>query len=498
MNSIVGKILRGRYYIVKELGKGGFSVTYLAQDRDLPGYPLCVVKRLQPRINDRVSWQNAQKRFVTEAVVLQKLGENPQIPNLLAHFEENQEFYLVQEFVDGENLEEQIERQLFNETEAIAVLQDVLEILQFVHSRGVIHRDLKPSNLIRRYYDRKIVLIDFGAVKEITVASGMQATASYTNIIGTIGYMPPEQIAGQPNFTSDIYALGKTIVYGLTGQLIDEDSSTVEVANSANLGRLSPKLTNILNTMTKQNFNQRYQSVSDVLADLNKQEFSLPAIYPNTFNNNRNREIFTGNKKNDLPAIAQQFLRSKIVTFSAIAVILILLVSIGLSWLTVFKKNEEFQQFLTYENNLYNFKIKYPESWEKQEIDDPITGEIVAFVSENESDSDLFQEKIIITVEDLPIDTKTLEDYQEEIFEKLRKAKNSGLTIEEERPTKLSKRAAQKIVYLRQDSRIDLQQMEIFTIENERVFVITYAAERAKYSKFFKTAQAIIKSFEFK
>ncbi|MGL5804262.1 MAG: protein kinase domain-containing protein [Xenococcaceae cyanobacterium] len=297
MNSIVGKILRGRYYIVKELGKGGFSVTYLAQDRDLPGYPLCVVKRLQPRINDRVSWQNAQKRFVTEAVVLQKLGENPQIPNLLAHFEENQEFYLVQEFVDGENLEEQIERQLFNETEAIAVLQDVLEILQFVHSRGVIHRDLKPSNLIRRYYDRKIVLIDFGAVKEITVASGMQATASYTNIIGTIGYMPPEQIAGQPNFTSDIYALGKTIVYGLTGQLIDEDSSTVEVANSANLGRLSPKLTNILNTMTKQNFNQRYQSVSDVLADLNKQEFSLPAIYPNTFNNNRNREIFTGNKK---------------------------------------------------------------------------------------------------------------------------------------------------------------------------------------------------------
>jgi serine/threonine-protein kinase len=329
----------------------------------------------------------------------------------------------------------------------------------------------------------------------------MQSTSSYTNIIGTIGYMPPEQIAGQPSFASDIYALGKTIIYALTGQSIDdEDSSNLKVANQRILGRLSPKLTNVLNTMTKQNCDRRYQSVADVLSDLNTQEFSLPTIYPNTFgNNNRNSQTIIAKFNTNFRARIERLYSSKLINRIAIAAIaflsIILIFNLGLFF---GNKSSETKDFLTYENTSYNFKIKYPKSWQKQDIDDPITGEITAFVSENETNSDLFQERVIITIENLSTNTKNLEDYKEEIIDKLSKQKKSGLTIEEERSTKLSNRPAHKVVYSRQDNQIDMQQMEVFTVENERAYVITYSAERAKYSKFLATAQEIIRSFEFK
>jgi serine/threonine protein kinase len=500
MNSIIGKILRGRYYIVKELGKGGFSVTYLSQDRDLPGYPLCVVKRLQPRINDRVSWQNAQKRFITEANVLQKLGEHPQIPKLLAYFEENQEFYLVQEFIDGDNLEEEINEKLLSETEASEVLKDVLEILKFVHEHNVIHRDIKPSNLIRRHQDRRIVLIDFGAVKEITVSSGLAPNANWTNIIGTIGYMAPEQIAGQPNLSSDIYALGKTILYSLTRQLIDEDSSTLDVMNHPSLGKISPKLTNILNTMTKQSYYQRYQSVADVLQELNKKEFSIPVVdrhsldlgneetaISNSFNNNLISSSFNNRRKK-----SKKF-KLKIPSLLSIALVILGFISVLFFLSTSNRKSIE--EAIAYKAIDYGFQIEYPKTWTKQDVEDPITGEIVAFISPSEGEYDLFQERIVITIEDLPNNLKTLEDYKEELIDKLRDPKNNALTIEEERKIKISDRPAYKIVYSRKDGQIELQQMEVFTIKNNQVYVLTYSAERAKYSKFLKIAQDTIKSF---
>jgi serine/threonine-protein kinase len=491
MNSIIGKILRGRYYIVKELGKGGFSVTYLAQDRDLPGYPLCAVKRLQPRINNQATWQNAQKRFITEAVILQKLGEHPQIPKLLAYFEENQEFYLVQEFIDGDNLEQEIQSKLLNEVEATQVLKDVLEVLSFVHDRGVIHRDIKPSNLIRRHQDRKIVLIDFGAVKEVTLLPSSQQNTNFTNIIGTMNYMPPEQMAGQPNFSSDIYALGKTITYALTGEVIDEDSTTFNVVNNPHLVKLSPKLTNILNTMTKESHHQRYQSAKEVLADLKAKEFSFPSVTSNNFNSHNQATLIANSFKtrNKTRNIA---LFPKILKFIALLLILGVISSVGL--LFIFNSQQS-EQFITYENKDYHLVLKYPETWVKQDIEDPITGEIVAFASPTEGVSDLFQEKIIITIEDLAKNTRTLEDYQEEIIDKL--GRSPDLTIEKERRVKLANKPAYKIVYSRQDEQIDLQQMEVFTIRNDRVYVLTYIAERAKYSKFLKTAERIINSFEF-
>ena len=159
--------LGGRYKIIDKLGEGGFGQTFKAQDLHLPGHPLCVVKQLKPQIDDAQGLQVARRLFDTEARVLYELGSHPQIPHLLAHFEENKEFYLAQELIQGHSLADEFETAPWDVPKVVDFLKNVLETLAFVHEHQVIHRDLKPSNLIRRNIDHRIVLIDFGAVKQV-------------------------------------------------------------------------------------------------------------------------------------------------------------------------------------------------------------------------------------------------------------------------------------------------------------------------------------------
>ncbi|QIR39682.1 serine/threonine protein kinase [Tolypothrix sp. PCC 7910] len=165
-----GTIIRGHYRIQERLGSGGFGITYLAIDIDRPSNCKFVVKQLSLRRHDPHTLPLARELFQREAKVLERLGKKyDRIPELFAYFEENEEFYLVQEFIDGKDLtSEIIPSRPLEENTVIALLQDILQVLEFIHQEKVIHRDIKPSNLIRRYSDGKIVLIDFGAVKEIS------------------------------------------------------------------------------------------------------------------------------------------------------------------------------------------------------------------------------------------------------------------------------------------------------------------------------------------
>lgn len=169
---MIGNLLDQRYQVVEVLGQGGFGHTYTAKDTRRPGNPTCVVKLLKPAISDPDFLQTARRLFNSEAETLEKLGNHDQIPRLLAYFEENEEFYLVQEFIDGHPLSAELAPgQRWDESQVIQLLQEVLSILEFVHSNGVIHRDLKPDNLIRRTSDSKLVLVDFGAVKQVKMQS---------------------------------------------------------------------------------------------------------------------------------------------------------------------------------------------------------------------------------------------------------------------------------------------------------------------------------------
>jgi eukaryotic-like serine/threonine-protein kinase len=267
-----GTILDNRYRITQYLAGGGFGDTYLAQDLKLPGNPYCVVKHLKPKDPDPNVLIIARRLFETEAQILYKLGKHDQIPQLFAHFEENGEFYLVQEFVKGPDLtKEIITGKKLSESYVSTLLQNILEILAFAHQQNVIHRDMKPANLIRRQQDGKIVLIDFGAVKEIgTLIVNAQGQTSLTIAIGTPGYMPSEQAKGKPKPCSDVYAVGMIGIQALTGKTPDtlpEDPNTGEVV-WRNQAQVSNNLANILDKMVRDHFSRRYQNANEALQAL--------------------------------------------------------------------------------------------------------------------------------------------------------------------------------------------------------------------------------------
>ena len=266
------KLLDGRYQINRTLSAGGFGVTFLAQDNKRPGTPQCVVKQLKPARRDDTFLSIAIRLFQTEAEILEKLGTHPQIPQLLAHFVERKEFYLVQEFVDGHPITDElpVDKRL-PEAQVVQLLKDVLEILSFLHDHKVIHRDIKPGNIMRRSHDDKIVLIDFGAVKQIQPQEQMDKEGN-TVAIGTRGYAPPEQYAGHPNFSSDIYALGMIGIQALTGIPPHQLKPSEETGDISwrHLANVSEEIGQIVDKMVRYHFPARYQTAAAVLEDLRK------------------------------------------------------------------------------------------------------------------------------------------------------------------------------------------------------------------------------------
>jgi serine/threonine-protein kinase len=260
---------RDRYEVLKILGRGGFGVTFLARDAGLPGEPLCVIKQLCPKVNDPVALSRARQRFEQEAKTLAKVGNHAQIPLLLDYFELDGEFYLVQEFVRGFTLAKEVRRQgPFTEAQVKQFLWEFLPLLQYIHDRNVIHRDIKPTNVIRCKDDGRLVLIDFGAVKEtISKVDEVSCKPSTTQFVGTVGFAPPEQLASRPVYSSDIYALGITCLYLLSGKSpLDFDYEFVsgEVRWRDQI-QVSEAFANVLNKMLKISPQDRFRSAIDVV-----------------------------------------------------------------------------------------------------------------------------------------------------------------------------------------------------------------------------------------
>lgn len=263
-------VLDGRYKINRVLGSGGFGMTYLAQDKHRPGEPLCVVKHLKPARRDEKFLQVARRLFKTEAEILEKLGKHPQIPQLLAYFEQNQEFYLVQEYIEGHPLSDElpVDKRL-PEIQVIKLLKGILEVLIFIHQHSVIHRDIKPSNIMRRELDGQLVLIDFGAVKQIQPPEQADKEG-FTVAIGTRGYAPPEQYAGHPSFSSDIYALGMIGIQAVTGIATHQLPFSAETGELTwrDLANVSEEFAEILDKMVRYHFAARYQSAAGAMEAL--------------------------------------------------------------------------------------------------------------------------------------------------------------------------------------------------------------------------------------
>ncbi|MBD0362396.1 MAG: serine/threonine protein kinase [Coleofasciculus sp. C3-bin4] len=214
-------LFRNRYRVIQLLGEGGFGRTYEAIDTDRMDDP-GVIKQFFPQVQGTAALEKATELFKQEAKRLYELGEHPQIPRLIAYFEQDKRLYLVQELIEGQNLLAELQQQgAFKETKIRQLLADLLPVLKVVHERGVIHRDIKPENIMRRRKDGKLMLIDFGVSKQVTATLLGQAGTT----VGTHGYAPMEQMRGQVYPASDLYSLGVTCIRLLTQCLPKEDGS---------------------------------------------------------------------------------------------------------------------------------------------------------------------------------------------------------------------------------------------------------------------------------
>lgn len=275
-------LLNNRYQIIQVLGAGGFGETFLAEDTYMPSRRRCVIKQLKPVTNDPQMYRLIQQRFQREAATLEALGESSdQIPKLFAYFSENGQFHLVQEWIQGQTLTDKVASVgPLSESAVREILVSLLLVLDYVHSKGIIYRDIKPDNIIIRQSNNQPVLIDFGAVKEtMTATVNSHGKPTYSIVLGTPGFMAPEQASGRPIYASDIYSMGMTAIYLLTGKLPQEleiDSHTEEMFWQQYAANVSPHLAAVLNKAIQYHPRDRYTTAIKMLDALQPSDSSPP------------------------------------------------------------------------------------------------------------------------------------------------------------------------------------------------------------------------------
>ncbi|MFN9400093.1 MAG: protein kinase domain-containing protein [Dolichospermum sp.] len=453
---MIGTIIDGRYHIIQNLGKGGFGTTFLAEDTKRPGNPFCVVKQFTPASTDPATLTILKRLFDQEAAMLETLGKHDQIPQLLAHIEEYQKFYIVQEYIKGNDLSDELTSgQKMSEADVIQLLIEILEVLEFVHKYKVIHRDIKPDNIRRRHSDNKIVLIDFGAVKEVrTQLVNKQGQITSTVIIGTDGYMPLEQQRGKPQLSSDIYAVGIIAIQAITGLLpdkLEEDVKTGEII-WRKYANVSPKLATVLDKMVSYDFRNRYPTAKEALQAVKK-------LLPQPID----WKLLLG---------------------------LVMTIFISLTILVITKKDD----FNVYENSQYGIKIKYPKTWERQDLENPITAEVVTFISPKQSDTDNFQEKVTLSVDKF---SGRLDDLQKSSIQEINNTV-SGAKILDKSVTTLANKEASQLVFTGKNGQDILKNMQVVTLKGDKAYTITYTAKIDDYDQFVETADKMINSLEIK
>ena len=266
-------LLNNRYRIISTLGRGGFGETYLTEDTHMPSRRKCVLKQLKPIVKQPKTPLWMKERFQREAAILEELGQgSEQIPRLYAYFSEDDKFYLVQEWIDGLTLDQYWQQEgNLHRDEVRRILTQLLPVLDYVHSRRIIHRDLKPENIILRQGDKQPFLIDFGAVKEAIATEVNNSESNYSASIGTPGYMSSEQAAGRPIYSSDLYSLGLTAIFLLTGKSpheLDSDPQTGEIIWQEHAFNVDSELIEILDRAVRFHPRDRFSTAQEMRSAL--------------------------------------------------------------------------------------------------------------------------------------------------------------------------------------------------------------------------------------
>ena len=511
MESLLGKILKNQYYITRQLEKKNYWTIYLAEDRIASLKPLCVIKRLQisieaKRLNSQ-AWKDLRDLVTLELMRLKQVDHHPQIPEIRDFFIINREFYFVRDFIVGETLAEEITHHTLTEAEVIVVLKEILKCLDFIHQKNILHLNLKPSNIIRREEDRQLFLTMLARLKRLAEDNICQLKFLPNKYLEDREFIAPEYQQGNPVVASDIYALGKIAIYALSGS----KSNKVEINNLDHFARsvirdlnnhqeisISSKLANILNKMTRDRAIERYQSVTEVLQDLEQQENVVTFPPPFVMENSEEKDMSLASQNGNIHINKKTKKTRKFIFFESklwgiLIILLVVIVPIGL---IMFNKTNKYRDFVEYNNENYHVSFKYPQDWSLEELEDPITGEVAVLSSPLESGFDLFQEKIYFAIDELPEEVNSLDLYSQTILKKIQSQLTSDIKIYQGDIDKLGGNQARSLMYLRQEGTKSLQQMEIFTVQGNRAYVFTYVAEDTNYHEFLKITKKILGSLE--
>jgi eukaryotic-like serine/threonine-protein kinase len=486
---MLGNHLHSRYSIVKFLGVGRSGQTYLAEDRDLPGNPPCIVKRIQYPGDDSFIQPLAARMFEVQTEILHRLGTHPQIPSLIAKFEEQGEMYLVREYIDGEFLSEEFSYgNKWSQTQVFDFLSDMMSILSFIHSFKYIHQDINPNNLIRRKSDGRFAIIGFGAIKDSTNVWQNLPQRAQERInsvaVGTPGYIPYEQEQNSPKFNSDLYAVGTIAIQALTGEFpVPKDPITYELDWKDRVN-INLRLVDIINKLVRPDYRNRYQSADEVIKDLHA--FALTQIPRSKFDRIKPHLIFSG----AATALLLGFLTVKSTIDRSPQPSLIAVTNPD----RIVDANRATWQ--TYRDSQAKLKIKYYPTWSIDSINNLITGETVSFVSPNQSPSDRYRERVSVRTENLSDAKMTLADYTKSAIAEINRFYRNAKIIEST-PSTLAKNPANIVVYTGTNEQgIAIKNLETWTVKNGKVYIITYQADPAQYYAFLQTVMTMINSVE--
>ncbi len=466
---MIGETLNRRYRLLSLLGTGRCGQTYLAEDIQAKGDPRCVIKQFEPQAKDDLSLRKAKYLFAREVKILKILGKSDRIPNLLDYFQESEKFYLVHEFIDGTDLAQELKSgQQWTEAQVVALLREILEIVDLAHREQVIHQDIKPSNIIRRKSDGRLILIDFGSVKKIyNQMANADGNTSLTVPIGTDGYMAPEQRSIRPRLASDVYAVGMIGIYALTGiepKNIPQDHQTEKV-QWRDLVQVDEKLAQVLERMVSPEFNQRYTSASEAFKTFKK--FKL------------------GSKLLDFKTII------------GASVLLLAVLGAGYYYwrlensLNQTSTTDSYAQDQTqvpflYRNITHGIEMKYPFSWELNQSSQD-WGTIAIFIPQK-SQSYLVVPEVTIKVEKSP-QFNSLDEYTTNAVYQITQLPK--VKIIDSRPIEINEKQAHQVIYTASnlDNNLELKYLQIWTINSDRVYTVTYQADVEQYDNFAETVE---------
>ncbi|MBD2136725.1 protein kinase [Anabaena sp. FACHB-1237] len=524
-------LLQGRYRVIKKLGSGGFGNTFeIEEARTNTPKVLKVLNNYDPK---------AIELFKQEADVLSKLSKlnHPGIPQvepdayfIYKPYQSNYPIYcIVMEKIEGINLQEYMEIRNYrpiDQTSAIEWLKDLINILDAVHGENFFHRDIKPPNIMLNN-SSQLVLIDFGTVRKNTrTVVNQQGGVTQIN---SAGYTPPEQLNFNAVPQSDFYALGRTFVYLLTGKfpldpdIYDNQNDQLNWRNHA--PEISHKLADLLDDMMQRLYKDRPQNTQEILRriaaiEANVKSTKTPNQPPNSTSQTLNKttpvtdnsspgstmimennpitqdpssssdtNIIPENNNIQNQGLSKQLITGIPLTLAIITTIIAILIIAIFRAITITPR----ENLLTYENQQYGIKIiKYPESWNKTEPQNPLTKEFVSFIAPKQNPEDKFQEMLTIGVENF---NGTLNEFADSNIKDIKNT-ISAAKILETSSTTLADGKAKKIVYIGKNGTDNLKNMQIVTLKGDRAYIVTYTAKTDDYEQFLQTVETMIKSLD--